>query len=67
MDCEKGFGEHTFCQWSLVNSLIVCGSWEYWCVMGSSITLSLADWPGYRDFNVLDMWVLLFVLGGLVG
>ena len=35
-------------------------------MVGSSITLSLADWPGYRDFKVLDMWVLLFVLGGLV-
>ena len=29
VDCEKGFGEHTFCQWSLVNWLIVWGSWEY--------------------------------------
>ena len=31
------------------------GSCEYWWVMGSSMTLSLADCPGYNDFSVLAM------------
>ena len=33
-------------------------------VIGSSITFNLADCPGYKDFSVLEMSFLFFVLGG---
>ena len=36
-------------------------------MIGSSITLSLADWPGYKDFKVLDMcFFVCFAWCGIV-